>query len=231
MSVTFPVDVLARASSLPLVSLDAQGRLEPRAAWTVRKSDTSIALLLEELHHNHGVRYLPALEAAPELELDVFVSLPAELKALYDNFSELEFYGWRLRQLAELQFVELALHAEGGTVSVTRFVDLPDGRCLAFDWSGERVNVVLLRSDALTAPEPDDMMSTANRMRSAEDPRVVPVVANDLLSVLMRGVKNAGNTDFASIGDLFPSLPEWFRARPVPPPPASSRRKRRRGQD
>lgn len=207
-----PFDLVLQGG-LMAVELDAQQRLQPRAAWTAGRSEASMGSVIDELLRSAEV--VPRASALTRAEASF--DLPAELVALYEAFSEARFFGWRLRPITEIEAVDVPLHG-GSTARVNRFLDLPDGTCLAFDQGRGGLFVARLRVDALTPEPPQAIRVLPARCRSAQRAEAVPIVARSVAALLQRALRARGEAELPALGSLLEALPDWQRGPPAPAP-------------
>ncbi|MBS2017551.1 MAG: DUF4419 domain-containing protein [Deltaproteobacteria bacterium] len=198
------------------VEVDPEGRIAPRAAWTLRKTEGSIAAVIADLLSRDDVVRERAAEPSPERSPTdpIADGLPGELVAFYDQIGGARLFvgkgEWRVRGAAAIDSI-LFEHDNGApSHAVSRVVDLPDGSCLA--WDRTREGLAVLR---VTPVEVDD--EQGRRVVVKEPIRDVPVVGRAFAPLLARAIAGEGAIDLPPIGAYWDELFDHVRS---PRPPA-----------
>jgi hypothetical protein len=172
----------------------------------------------------------------------------ADVRLMYDRVGSATLFPggreWRIRPYREWERVELSL-PHGRTESVSRFIDLPNQRCIAMgtDWEGAGALYVLCDAARIVPPadardayvdpvtglpcDPKDERAERSPSSSTQPIDEIPIVGTSLAALLEYALASKGDDQMPAIGRLVDRLPQWMKEAPPPPLPARRRSERK----
>jgi hypothetical protein len=222
-----------------LLGVAFDGRaLSPIAGFAIREHAKGMLDLIDEIERAH--RTERATPCASEFGM-------ADMRLMYNRIGSATLFPgereWRIRPYREWERVELPL-PYGRTESVSRFIDLPNQRCIAIgtDREGAGAPYVLCDAGRIVPPaqstdayadpvtglpcDPKDERAEKVPSSSTQPIEDIPVVATSLAALLEFALKSKGDDQMPAIGRLVDRLPQWMKE--PPPRPRSPRRRSER---